>query len=282
MAKQRGLGKGLGALLGEEAKDNQGSVQEVDILQLDRHLNQPRKVFDDAKLQELAASIKEHGIVQPIIVREENGRYLIIAGERRYRAARIAGLKTVPVVIKNINDEQLMEISLIENIQREDLNVMEEANAISLLIREYGMTQEQVAQKIGRSRSAVANILRILKLPAPICEMLEKGELTEGHARCLVSLSVSEEKKIQLAQEIRDKGLSVRQAEQLAAMMDKKPKPKPIKRVMPPEFVEAQNRMTETLGTKVQIVGGRKRGKIVIEYYSSEQMDGLYELLTEK
>lgn len=220
MAK-RGLGRGLGALLGEESKqelnaspaEQKSTVHEVDILKLDRYLDQPRKTFDDEKLNELSESIKTHGIIQPIVVREKGGRFMIIAGERRFRAARKAGLKTVPIVIKDIDDDELLEIALIENIQREDLNAIEQAEAINQLMQEHEMTQEKVAERIGKSRSAVANSLRLLTLDKEVMQAVRTGELSAGHARTLVVLP--KEKQRELCKKAIKEGLSVRAMESL-------------------------------------------------------------------
>ncbi|MEZ4358358.1 MAG: ParB/RepB/Spo0J family partition protein [Eubacteriales bacterium] len=283
--ERRSLGRGLGALLNENIevttrkKDNE--VQEIDVMLIDRQINQPRKFFDENKLKELADSIRLHGIVQPIVVRKDDGRYLIIAGERRYRAARLAGLKTVPVVIRNIDDKEVMELSLIENIQREDLNAVEQAAAIRLLMTDHGMTQEQVSERIGKSRSAVANILRLLTLPSQILELIRSGAISAGHARCLVV--VPDEIKLELAQRIVKEGLSVRQIEDFIASQDKKrPVAKPKKEHASKEIIDVQQKIRDALGTKVKIVGKEDKGKIVIEYYSMEQLQGLYDMFVKE
>ena len=217
MAQQR-LGKGLGALIGDEPVSQGRHVMEVDVNEIDPNVQQPRKTFDDEKLKELAQSIKTYGIVQPIIVHQQDGRYMIIAGERRYRAAREAGLKTVPVVVKEYSQSELMEVSLVENLQREDLNPIEQAQAMRLLMDEHRLTQERLSDRIGKSRSAVANTLRLLALPEKVKQMVISGALSGGHARCLVALE-SDEEKISFAQKISALGLSVRAAE---AMVQKK------------------------------------------------------------
>lgn len=286
--ERRGLGRGLGALLNENIdttsrkKENSlGEVQEIDVMLLDRQINQPRKFFDESKLKELADSIRLHGIVQPIVVRKEDDRYLIIAGERRYRAARLAGIKTVPIVIKNISDKEVMELSLIENIQREDLNAVEQATGIRLLMTEHNMTQEQVSERIGKSRSAVANILRLLTLPPQILELIRSGAISAGHARCLVV--VPDEQKIELAQRIVKEGLSVRQIEDLIASQEKKQtKTNPKKEHASQDMIDVQQRIRDALGTKVKIVGKEDKGKIVIEYYSMEQLQELFDMFVKE
>lgn len=280
--ERRGLGRGLGALLNENIdttsrKKENSEVQEIDVMLIDRQINQPRKFFDENKLKELADSIRLHGIVQPIVVKKDADRYLIIAGERRYRAARLAGLKTVPIVIKNIDDKEVMELSLIENIQREDLNAVEQATAIRLLMTEHSMTQEQVSERIGKSRSAVANILRLLTLPPQILELIRGGAISAGHARCLVV--VPDEQKVELVQRILKEGLSVRQTEDILATQEKKQtKTNPKKENVSQDMIDVQQKIRDALGTKVKIVGKEDKGKIVIEYYSMEQLQGLYDM----
>jgi ParB family chromosome partitioning protein len=283
MKQQRGLGKGLGALLGDEALEDSGggsgvSVNEIHVNEIDRYTKQPRKIFDEEKLKELAESIKTHGIVQPIVVKENGGRYTIIAGERRYRAARLAGLQTVPVVIKNLNDRELMEVSLVENLQREDLNPLEEAEAIRMLMDEYSLTQEGVSERISRSRSAVANTLRLLTLPEPIKQMLYDNQITSGHARALVSVP-DDDLKIKLAKEIIVKNLSVRDTEKMIQKLNEDKKPRPAVKPILPEFKEAETTLSRSLGTKVRINGDNKKGKFIIDYYSPEQMESIYEFL---
>jgi ParB family chromosome partitioning protein len=215
MKQQQRLGKGLGALIGEsEPQTGIGSVLEIDVNDIDPNLQQPRKKFDDEKLNELAQSIETYGIVQPIIVQRNGERYTIIAGERRYRAARIAGLETVPVVIKDYSKQEFMEVSLVENLQREDLNPIEEAEAMRLLMDEHSLTQDVLSSKLGKSRSAIANTLRLLSLPPEVKEMVTAGELSSGHARCLVALQ-NDMEKTRIAKKIVELGLSVRATEDL-------------------------------------------------------------------
>jgi ParB family chromosome partitioning protein len=210
---KRGLGKGLSALMAEASEPS--GVSEIDIFLIDNDKNQPRKHFDKEKLEELAQSVRVHGIMQPILVYEKDGRYTIVAGERRFRAAKIAGLKKVPAIVREFSGREILEFSLIENIQREDLNPIEQAAALSQLVTQYKLTQEQAAERVGKSRSAIANMMRLLSLPDDVKEMVQQGGISAGHARCLLAMEDSGEIS-GLAREIAEKGLSVRQAEELA------------------------------------------------------------------
>ena len=279
--KQRGLGKGLGALIDsmpESIEPEKKETNQLDVNEIDTDRKQPRKNFDAEKLEELANPIKEHGVLQPIVVNQVEGRYQIIAGERRYRAARIAGLKKVPVVIKNFDSKKVLEASLIENIQREDLNPLETADAIKMLMSEYQLTQEEVAQSIGKSRSAVANFLRLLELPKSVKSLVISGQLSGGHARCLLSLG-SKQAMEKLAKKIIEEGLSVRQAEQLVKEFGKE-KPEKKQKASLPEITDAEEKFTSLLGTKVAIKGSTKKGKIEISYFSWQQLDDIYALLS--
>jgi ParB family chromosome partitioning protein len=278
--KQQRLGKGLGALIGEpEQHAGTGSVLEIDVNDIDPNLEQPRKTFDDEKLKELAQSIRTYGIVQPIIVQRSGDRYIIIAGERRYRAARIAGLETVPVVIKDYSKQAFMEVSLVENLQREDLNPIEEAEAMRLLMDEHSLTQDELSSRIGKSRSAIANTLRLLSLPADVREMVTSGELSSGHARCLVTLP-SDIEKTRIAKKIVALGLSVRAAEELIKNLSNKSAKKESKeRLAAPEIESAQSALSSALGTKVQIAGDLYKGKILLSYYNQDQLQSLYDFL---
>lgn len=278
--KQQRLGKGLGALIGEEIEPgSENSVLEIDVNAIDPNAEQPRKRFDDEKLAELAQSIKTYGVVQPIIVQQSGGRYVIIAGERRYRASRLAGLKTVPVVIKEYSRRELMEVSLVENLQREDLNPIEEAQAMRLLMEEHQLTQDVLSTRIGKSRSAVANTLRLLSLPDSVREMVVSKELSSGHARCLVALD-NEAQKISIAGKIIAQGLSVRATEELiASLSSKKVKAQKKEKHIAPEIEAAQSALTSALGTKVQIMGGLDKGKITLSYYNQQQLQSLYDFL---
>ncbi len=295
MAKTTGLGKGLGALLGDDplkldALDEdaialssvEGKVLELDIGLIDTYEAQPRKSFDEDKLNELAQSIVTHGVVQPIIVRKNNDRYMIIAGERRYRAARIAKLKSIPSIVKEINSREQMEISLIENLQRENLNPLEEAAAIRLLMTQYKLNQEAVSERIGKSRSAVANTLRLLQLPEPVKKLLFEGRITTGHAKCLGGLE-DDEDKVFIATKAADEGMSVRETERFVKKFDKikaMPEKKTADKSLPPsEIIEAESKLSSVLETRVKIVGGENKGKIQIEYFSKEQLQQIYDYL---
>lgn len=277
-AIKKGLGKGLGALI-EAEMDAPQLVNEVDVNLIDANKEQPRKRFEQEALEELAESIKTHGIIQPLIVRQQNGRYLIIAGERRYRAARLAGLKKVPVVLKEADEKSLLQMSIVENIQREDLNPIEEAQAMTLLMDRFFMTQEQVAEVVGRSRSAVANTLRLLMLPEGILQYIEDGTLSAGHARALMALK--DQKLMVFATSfVIENGLSVRQTEEYVKKLlgdKKKSKPATVKE---PEFAEAERVLTQRLDTKVKITGTGKKGTITLSYFSKEQLYQLYDLLS--
>jgi ParB family chromosome partitioning protein len=279
--KQQRLGKGLGALIIDEntasPEISATGVRDVDVNEIDPNAEQPRKNFDTEALEGLAQSIKAYGIVQPIIVRRIADRYSIIAGERRYRAARLAGLKTVPVVVKEYSDTELMEVSLVENLQREDLNPIEEAQAMHLLMSEHSLTQEALSERLGKSRSAVANSLRLLTLPEEVRALLESGAISSGHARCLVTLK-SDESKIRIAKKIVTEGLSVRAVEEMVKAYDSKPAPR-HKKPPVPEIESAERTLATALGTRVQITGNLKKGKIILDYYSADQLESLYDFL---
>lgn len=275
---KKGLGKGLGALLESDANIDEKGLTELKINDIEPNAHQPRRKFDDEKLQQLSESIKEHGIVQPIIVRKENDIYRIVAGERRWRAARLAGLTTVPVVIKDISNRQLMEIALIENIQREDLNPIEEAEAFERLLKEYDMTQEELSKTVGKSRSAIANSIRLMNLCDEVKNFVINGELSNGHARTLI---VIEDKEIQkkVAEEIIEKGLNVRQTENLVKRLLSF-KPKDNKIIRNENYVEIEDRLKGIFGTKVQLVSNNKKGKILIEYYSNDELERILDLVS--
>lgn len=274
---KKGLGKGLGALLEQNAAPELNTASEIDVGLIDVCTTQPRKSFDAEKLEELAESIKIHGVIQPLVLKPEQGRYTIIAGERRFRASRIAGLKTVPAIIKDVDPKQLLELSIIENIQREDLNPIEEAQAIHVLMKEYHLTQEELSARIGKSRSAIANTIRLLALPKKCREWVEQGLLSAGHARAL--LAIQDKKAMaQAAEYIIEKGFSVRETEEYVKRLQKGAAEKRIKEKAP-EVLQAEETLGDRLGTRVSITGGNKRGKISIEYFSQEQLNQLYDFL---
>lgn len=276
--KKTGLGRGLDELLpmGEEILGN--TVKEISIGDIDPNEAQPRRTFTEDSLNQLAQSIKEAGVLQPILVVETGSRYRIVAGERRWRAARQAGLASVPCIIKDMDRRQQMEAALIENLQREDLNPMEEAVAIKALMQQCGYTQDAAAKRLGKSRPAIANILRLLNLPQEITDMVRKGALSAGHARVLAGLDDAG-RQIDLARQTVLAGLSVRQLEQLAAKPAEAPKPKPVPKPLPVELTELEGRMREVLGVRTTFSGSAKKGKIILQYYSTEELDSLYQAL---
>lgn len=312
MSKKGGLGRGLGAIFGENpspvaepaaAAAAEKAAEELDIKSVVPNPYQPRRVFDEEKLQELAASIKEYGIVQPLVVRKKGRRFELVAGERRLRAAKLAGLEKVPAVVKEYDDSKMMEIALVENIQRHDLNPIEEAQGLRRLLSEFKLTQEQVAAKVGRSRVAVTNILRMLNLPEQIQQQIVDGVLTMGQAKMLLALP-GEELQCQVAQQIIDNGWSARMTEEVVRLL-KEGKQLKIAREIVEEAKEAnggrksksvvteadvfcqdfEHRLVELLGTKVKVlpkaeeVDGQRGGTIQIEYYSAEDLERIYEVL---
>lgn len=294
---KKGLGRGLDSLFGEyeeekapaevkvETKVEQVVVnepKEIEIGLIDRNPDQPRKNFDEDALNELAESIKSFGVVQPIIVQENNGRYIIIAGERRWRAARIAGLKKIPCLVREYTKQEVSEIAIIENLQREDLNPIESARAIKNLIEQYHLTQDEVADKIGKSRPAVANTIRLLTLPEAIINLVESNKISAGHARALLALESSVKQK-EVALQIIEKGLSVRETERLIHNINQGTKLSATKRPEKSvELKEFENQIKRTLLTKVQIKGNDNKGKIIIEYYNKEDLNRIYDVLNNR
>ena len=282
MAKEKkGLGTGLGVLFGEDTYDEQeDELQTLPISKVEPRRDQPRALFDEQALQELAESIAQYGLIQPITVRKlDSGYYQIIAGERRWRAARLAGLQEVPVRILEADDRRTAELALVENLQREDLNPIEEARGYRALMDEYGMTQEEAAKSVGKSRPAVANAMRLLSLTPEVLELVEKGQLSAGHARALVPVL---DPKLQLtaAKEVVDKALSVRQTEQLAARLLRKPKQEQAKQGPIVDYcAEVGERLSRRLGRKVTLVDGKKTGRIVLEFYGADDREALIEAL---
>lgn len=279
----KGLGTGLGVLFGgDDIDDSDSQLLTLPISKVEPRLEQPRQYFDEAALQELADSIAQYGLIQPITARKlDTGYYQIIAGERRWRAARLAGLHEVPVRVIEADDRRTAELALVENLQREDLNPIEEAKGYKTLIEEYGLTQEETAKSVGRSRPAVTNALRLLSLSKPVLEMVEKCELSAGHARALVPIEDSE-KQLKAAIEVRDKALSVRKTEQLAARIGREPEEKSetSKGVKVNYSAEVSRQLSEAMGRKVRLVDGKKTGKIEIEFYGADDREALIELLS--
>jgi len=274
---KKGLGKGLGALISSAETDNDAGIMEIRISEIEPNRQQPRKNFDDEKLAGLAESIKQHGVVQPLIVQKEGNSYKIVAGERRWRAARMAGLQTVPVIVRDLTDKQIMEIALIENLQREDLNPIEEAEAYERLINEFGMTQEEVSVTVGKSRPAITNSMRLLSLDEKIKEKLVSGEISSGHARALLALN-DQEFRLKVMEEVIKKQMSVRETEHLVNQLSVNKKPKK-KRVPDAEYLAIEERLREVFGTKVRIMNNKKNGKIILEYYSQDELDRIISLI---
>lgn len=284
MSKKYGLGKGLGALIPDdlsvqEDKDIKKDVNKISINMIRANESQPRKSFDESKLNSLTASIKEHGIIQPLVLKKDDGdTYTIIAGERRWRAAKLAGLKEIPAVIMNVTEKQVLEISLIENIQREDLNPIEEALAYKKLIEDFNLTQEELSERLGKSRTAITNCMRLLNLDLRVQQYVIEGVITEGHGRAILGVD-DKNFQFKLAQTVIDEGLSVRDTEKLAKSIlhDKKGKRK--ERNENPYYIDIEERLKNAFGTKVLIKSGRNKGKIEIEYYSEDDLQRIVELL---
>ena len=278
MASQKGLGKGLGALLqdfSDDVADSNSPYQLLPIYKVEPNPDQPRHDFDEAELQALADSIAVHGILQPLTVRETgSGYYQIIAGERRWRAARLAELNEVPVVIIEADDKKAMELALIENLQRQDLNPVEEALGYQSLIEEYGLTQEEAAAQVGKSRPAVANALRLLGLCPEVLERLRKGELSAGHARAILTLK-SDKKQMEAAQKICALGLSVRQAELLCKNMSRETPAEPKVTLAVDYVAECEKSLSRHLGRGVKIVNGKRKGRFELEFYGQDDLQTL-------
>lgn len=287
MAERKGLGKGLGALFEdvnidsieiEGSEANKEDINFIDIDEIAPNESQPRKTFNKEKLEELARSIKTHGVIQPIVVRKQGSHYEVVAGERRWRAARIAGLSEVPCIVRELTDEQNMLVAIIENVQREDLNPIEEARGIRAMIEDYELTQDEVAKAVSKSRPYITNALRMLKLPDAVLDMVSAGKLSAGHARAI--LSAKEEEQTGIAQHVETKGLSVREAEKLSkkglSFDRKKPGKHPTKNAA---VKQIESELSSALGTKVNLCQNGNKGKIEIEYYSREELEGLIEAL---
>lgn len=292
MAKkvQRGLGRGLGALLGDDvveqpaaapemkasAEEVQDAVRMLPIRLIDPNRDQPRRSFDEDALRELAASIEAVGVIQPIIVAEVGERYSIIAGERRYRASRMAGLDEIPAIVRNWDEQRRLEAALIENLQRDDLNPIEEALGVKRLMEESSLTQEKVAERLGKSRPAVANLLRLLTLEESVQQLLIEGKLSAGHARALVT--VDKKRQVQLANLTVQQGWSVRQLERICAQPVKQEEPKPVK-VRDQQFSRLEGMARELFGTRAKLDGTQDSGKLTLFYYSADDLQRIWEVL---
>lgn len=277
-SKIGGLGRGLDSLLLENAVEESSSTVSLRITEIEPNKEQPRKFFDEAALSELAASVAQHGVLQPLLVRPlPNGQYQLIAGERRWRAARMAGLQEVPVVIREMTEQEAAEVALIENLQREDLNPMEEAHGYRKLMESYGMTQEETAKAVNKSRPAVANALRLLSLPSSIATLVQSGELSAGHARTLLSFETKEQQE-QAAKDVIEKGLSVRALEKMAKAAQT---PRSEKEYVRREsfFDEVELALAEHLGRKVKVSVKEKVGTLQIEFYGKDDLAQLANLL---
>lgn len=284
MMERKALGRGLAALIPQKEKPAaalpppRGGVEMVPLEQIRPNPHQPRRRFDEAALDELAASIREKGILQPLLVRRAGEQYQLIAGERRWQAAKRAGLSEVPVLVRQADDREELELALVENMQRQDLNPVEEARGLRQLTDEFALTQEEVAQRVGKERSTVANALRLLRLPEAILAMVESGELSAGHARTILGLEP--EKQLELGRLVREKGLSVRDIERLAGQMKKGPKLATAKvKERPLAILDLEEQMKRRLATKVQIVPSGRGGHIRIDYYSNDDLTRLWQLI---
>ena len=281
MATHKGLGKGLGALLGDFSEEpaSDSAYRLLPIYKVEPNPDQPRHDFDEEELQALSESIAVHGVIQPLTVREmPNGYYQIIAGERRWRAARMANVSDVPVIVVEADDKKAMELALIENLQRQDLNPVEEALGYQSLIEEYGLTQEEAAARVGKSRPAVANALRLLGLSQPVLDKLREGQLTAGHARAVLQLK-NEKKQLEAAQKIIALGLSVRQAELLCKNMTREPEKKPPVTLEVDYVAECEKNLSKHLGRGVKIVNGKRKGHFELEFYGQEDLQVLLDAL---
>lgn len=285
MPKKRGLGKGLEALIPVTAGEHQAGMVEIPVDDIAPNPMQPRQRLDPESLEELAASIREHGLIQPLIVSSTvpgmgSTPYQLIAGERRLEAARLAGLSTVPVIVKEATPQEMLALALVENIQRADLNPLEEAGAYRQLMDEFRMTQEQVADQVGKSRVAVANAVRLLRLPAAVKSALAGGQISEGHARALLGLD-QEEAQLRALKTVIRQGLNVRQTEELVRRMSAGPSPR-REQATTPETEALEQRFRERLGTKVRLFRSRRGGKLVIHFYSEEELQAIYDVIVGK
>lgn len=278
--KKSGLGKGLNALMGEAQYETGHTAAEstMNIEEIHPNPNQPRSHFDERELEELASSIKEHGVLQPLLVRKDKKGYQIIAGERRYQASKIAGIKEVPVIVKNVDDTEVLALALIENLQRSDLNPIEEARGYKQLIEASGMTQEALSKAVSKSRSAITNALRLLDLPEAVQDMLYEGKLTAGHARAILAVPY-EESRVKLAEKVVNEGLSVRATERLAPLFSVTEEPRAPRPVTPQSFKRAARVLRQTLNTNVRVKNTRGKNKIEIEFKDEEELSTILERL---
>lgn len=280
MSKKRGLGKGLEALIPVYQENKSNTLRDLPVASIKPNPHQPRKTIDEEKLAELAASIKQHGVIQPIVVRQlANEEYQLVAGERRWRACQLLSLETIPALVTNYDDNVSTEVALIENLQREDLNPLEEATAYQSLINEFGLTQEEVAKRVGKSRSLVANMLRLLALPRDVLKLLSTGKITTGHARALLPLN-DRYIQIKTAREIIKKQLSVRQTEELVNKLLNKPPKRAAAPSIDPQLISLTEQLQDVFGTKVHIKTNKKgKGKLEIEFYNEEDLARIMDIV---
>ncbi len=282
MNEKRRLGRGLGALIPEALPEKEGDIKEIEIHRIKPNPYQPRTTFDEKKLRELADSIEQHGLVQAIVVAPEKDQFILVAGERRYRAAKMVGLKTIPAIVKEFSKSAMLEIALIENLQREDLNPIEEAEAYRKLMEEFNMTQDELARRVGKSRSAIANTVRLLSLPQAVKEALARGDILPGQARPLLALP-DQETQNKMAQQIMARGLTAREVEKMVSRAGKEKETKITIRqetmTEEPQLREIKEQLQRHLGTKVRLVKGKQGGTLEIFYYSDEDLERLIALL---
>lgn len=279
MAK-RGLGRGLQALIPEMEEEKTVDL-EIKIRDIYPNKQQPRRKFSREKLEELASSIKEHGVIQPILVSPSDSGYQIVAGERRWRAASLAGLESIPAIVKEFSEQEIMEIALIENLQREDLNIVEEAKAYKLLMDQFHLTQEEISNKLGKSRTAITNTLRLLNLSKELQSYLIDNQLSPGHGRALLTVE-NKNTRVTLAKKAIEEKMSVRELEKVVKNIKKDTQPLKAAKNKSPLIIELEDNLQKTLGTKVLISHGRKKGKIEIEYYSNDDLERIMEIITSK
>ncbi len=279
---KKGLGKGLSALIPDIEEDKTRNVTEINLTDIKKNPYQPRKSIDDEKLKEMLQSIREHGVIQPVLVRKVDQGYELVAGERRMRAAQLAKLEKIPAVIRDFNENEMLEISLIENIQRENLNPLEEAEAYKRLMEEFGFNQEKIAERLGKSRPVIANTLRLLSLEEKVKNYLKEGKISAGHARALASIEEMELQR-EVAEEILKKNLTVRKVEEVLQQLKKKKEkeesPPPKKPKADPFLLDLEEKLCRYFGTKVKIVEGKNKGKVEIEYYSPGELERIAEKL---
>lgn len=287
-SKKRGLGRGLSALIPDNPENDlfkeevkEGQIVELNISDIVSNKKQPRKEFEEESLDELKDSIKKYGIIQPIVVRKVNNKYEIIAGERRWRAAKKAKLKKVPCIVKDADEKESLKLALIENIQRQDLNPIEEANAYKALMDNYNLKQDEIAEAVGKSRAYISNTLRLLNLDKEILGYLEEGKISTGHGKALLGIK-NKEKRLEVAKEIINNSLNVRDAERLVSKTKVKKASKIRKEEKDPFVKEIEDRLIMALGTKVNLKSGKKGGRIEIEYYSEEDLERIFEVITDE